>query len=113
MGIVQLTKSEIKELSEAIAKYCSENAEVEYLNGCEVTLFDSSKIDQIIDESFFEILPRFAEGEDEIEIEGCQMDEIYKSIIKKLEDDYEICILVNFYEAREDYEYNRNPKNWD
>ena len=113
MEIVKLTKSEVKELVEVIANRCYKNAEVEHLNGCQVSLFDFSKIEQIVDESFFEILPRFAEFEDEICIDDCQMDEICEAIAKKLEGDYEVCDLVNFHEAREDYEYNRNPKNLD
>ena len=113
METVKLTKSEVKELSEAIVKHCYENAKVEYLNGCRVSLFDFSKIEQIVDESFFEILQRFAENEDEIHIEETQMDEICEAIAKELEGEYEVCDSVNFYEAREDYEYNRNPKNWD
>lgn len=113
MEIVKLTKNEVKELSEVIAAHCYENVEVEYLNGCQVSLFGFSKIEEIVNESFFEILPRFAEIEDEICIEACQMDEICEAIVKKLEGEYEVCDSVNFYEAREDYEYNRNPKNWD
>lgn len=110
MGIVKLTESEIKELVEVIAMHCYKSAQFEYLNGCRVSLFDFSKIKQIVDESFFEILQRFEECEDEIHIEACQRDEIYELIIKELEGYYEFYDLVNFYEAREDYEYNRNPK---
>ena len=114
METVKLTKSEVKELSEAIVKHCYENAKVEYLNGCRVSLFDFSKIEQIFDEIFFETLPRFAEVEDEFYIDETQMEEICEKIAKELEGEYEVCDSVNFYEAREDYEYNfnRNPKNW-
>ena len=106
METVKLTKSEVKELSEAIVKHCYENAEVEYLNGCRVSLFDFSKIEQIFDEIFFETLTRFAEVEDEFYIDETQMDEICENIAKELEGEYEICDSVNFYEALEDYEYD-------
>ena len=112
METVKLTKDEIELVISVTSNYCYENCKSEFKNGEKVRLFQFENISEIVSESFFEILPRFAECEDEIYIDETQMEEICEAITKELEGDYEVCDLVNFYEAREDYEYTRNPKNW-
>ena len=113
MKTVKLTKAEIETLVEATARDCYENCEFFTWKGGEVRLFRFKSIYNIVDVSFFEILPRFAENKDDNYIEARQMDEIYKSITKVLEDDYGVFDKDDFEDALDDYEYNRNPKNWD
>ena len=110
METAKLTKNEIELVISVTSNHCYANCKSEFKNGEKVRLFQFETISEIVSESFFEILPRFAECEDEIEIDETQMEEICEAIAKELEGDYEVCDSVNFYEAREDYEYNR--KNW-
>ena len=108
-----MTESEVEELLEVIAKRCYKICDVEYLNGNQVLLFNFNEIKLIVDENFFEILPRFAEVEDEIYIDKFQMAEICEASAEKLKGEYGVCDRADFNEAREDYEYNCNPKYWD
>ena len=112
MKTVKLTKAEIETLVEVTARHCYENCEFYTWNGAEVRLFRFKSIYNIVDVSFFEILPRFAKNKDENYIEARQMDEIYKSITKKLEGDYEVFDKDDFEDALEDYEYDDDLYNW-
>ena len=107
MEIVKLTEYEVKTLIEAIASHCYENCKSEFKNGEKVYLFKFESISEIVDESFFEILTRFAENEDEIYIEETQMEEICKKIEKSLNCEYEVFDKDNFEEASADYKYSR------
>lgn len=112
MKIVKLKEFEVETLIAVIVRHCYENHEFHFHNGEEVRLLRYESIPTIVDESFFEILPRFAENEDEIHIEETQMDEIYEKIKKILNSDYEVFDKDDFEEALEDYEYNSNHSNW-
>ena len=112
MEIVKLKDYEIETLVGVIARRCYENREFQILNREKVHLFKYETISEIVDESFFEIMPRFAENEDEIYIEETQMEEICEKIEKSLNCDYEVFDEDDFEEALYDYEYSRNPNNW-
>ena len=104
MEIVKLKEYEIETLIEVIARRCYENCELQTRNGDDFGLFTYDLIPTIVDESFFEILPRFAENEDEIHIEEMQMDEICEKIKKSLNCEYEVFDKDTFEEA----EYNND-----
>ena len=106
MEIVKLTENEVEILVGVLARRCYENYEFQFWNGEGVRLFPYGEIPQIVEESFFEILPRFAEVEDAICIEEAQMEEIVEKIEKNLKMAYEVF-------DKEDYEYNHNPENLD
>ena len=107
MEIVKLKDYEIETLVGVIARRCYENREFQILNREEFSLFKFKSIPTVVDESFFEILPRFAENEDEIYIEETQMEEICKKIEKSLNCEYEVFDKDNFEEASADYKYSR------
>ena len=111
MEIVKLTKDEIETLVEVIVRRCYENYEFHFYNGKDFRLFRYDSIPTIVDESFFEILPRFAEIEDKIYIEETQTEEICEKIKESLNCDYEVFDEDSFFEALYDYEYNRNHNN--
>ena len=102
----KLSKDEIEILVSVLALCCYENYEFQFFNGEGVRLFPYGEIPQIVEESFFEILPRFAENEVEICIDETQMEEIVEKIEKILKSVYEVF-------DKEDYEYNHNPENLD
>ena len=106
MEIVKLTENEVETLVGVIARRCYENYEFHFWNGEGVRLFSYGEIPQIVEESFFEILPRFAEVEDAICIEEAQMEEICEKIEKILKSVYEVF-------DKDDYEYNHNTENLD
>ena len=107
MEIVKLTENEVETLVGVIARRCYENYEFLLCNGEGVLLFPYGEIEQIVDESFFEILPRFAEVKDALFIEEAQMEEICEKIEKILKSVYEVFDKEDFEEAFADYE------NWD
>ena len=107
MEIVKLTENEVEILVGVLARRCYENYEFQFWNGEGVRLFPYGEIPQILEESFFEILPRFAEVEDAICIEEAQMEEICEKIEKILKSVYEVFDKEDFEEAFADYE------NWD
>ena len=112
MQIVKLTKEEVEILTDSISYRCYKNYEFEFLNGEEIRLFRFKEIPAIVDESFFEILPRLAEVEDEIYIEETQMEEICGLIEKKLESEYEVFSREDLDEALDEWRYNNDPYNW-
>ena len=113
MQIVKLTENEIEILVAIVARRCYKDYEFQFWNGEEVRLFPYGEIPEIVDESFFEILPRFTKNEDEIHIEETQMEEICEKIKKSLEGYYEVFDKDDFDDDDfDDYEYNNNPSNW-
>ena len=103
---IKLTKDEIEILVAIVDRRCYKDFEFQFRNGEGVRLFPYGEIPKIVEESFFEILPRFAEVEDAICIEEAQMEEIVEKIEKILKSVYEVF-------DKEDYEYNHNPENLD
>ena len=103
MEIVKLTKDEIEILVAIVARRCYKDYEFQFWSGEEVRLFPYGEIPEIVDESFFEILPRFAEVEDAICIEEAQMGEICEKIEKILKSVYEVFDKEDFEEAFVDY----------
>lgn len=112
MQTVKLKDCEFETLVEVIARRCYADCDFQILNGEEVSLFRFDLIHTIVDESFFEILPRFAENEDEIYIEEMQMEEVCEKIKKILNSDYEVFDKDNFEEALDDYEYDLDNYYW-
>ena len=86
----KLSKDEIEILVSVLSLCCYENYEFQFFNGEGVRLFPYGEIEQIVNESLSEILPRFAENEVEICIDETQMEEIVEKIEKILKSVYEV-----------------------
>ena len=115
METVKLTKDEIELVISVTSNHCYKNCKSEFKNGEKVRLFQFENISEIVSESFFEILPRFAEVEIEIEIDETQMEEICNSIEQELQKEYEVFSKEEYDEMYAELLYNNNPKNlnWD